>query len=92
MCCTGRVKREGILSEESGICDRFLEGSASVRLVSENSVAESGIRDGFLSSCDFIVCFSLLKRVCPAAGPEKKVTEYGISVKDFEFMCICVCL
>ena len=36
-------------SEESGICDGVFEGSAGVHIVSENSLAESGIRNIFLS-------------------------------------------
>ena len=45
MCCTGKVKREGIRIEEAVICDGVFEGSEIVHLVSVNIVAESGIRD-----------------------------------------------
>ena len=41
-------------SEESGICDGIFEGSAILRLVSENIVVESVIRDGFLNLRDFV--------------------------------------
>ena len=57
MCCMGCLKREVILNQESGICDEVFEGSASMRLVSENNVAKSGISDGFLSSCYFLCVF-----------------------------------
>ena len=54
MCCTNWVRNEGIRSEESGICDGIFEGSAILRLVSENIVVESVIRDGFLNLRDFV--------------------------------------
>ena len=54
MCCTGWVKRKGIQNEESGTCYGVFEGNASVQILSENSVAKSEIRDGFLSSCNFL--------------------------------------
>ena len=43
--CTGGVKREVLISEESGICDEYFERSASVQLVVENIIKESGISD-----------------------------------------------
>ena len=36
------------------MCDGIFEGSVIVRLVSKNIVAESGIRDGFLNSINFL--------------------------------------
>ena len=48
MFCTRGVKYEGILSEELGISDEYVERSASVRLLSENNVKEFGISDRVL--------------------------------------------
>ena len=55
----GGVKREGTRIEESVICDEVFEGIVSVRIVSETSVAESVIRDRFLSSCNFLCVFPI---------------------------------
>ena len=41
-------------SEESGIYDGVFEGSAIVRIVSKNTVEDSGIKDGFFSSHGFL--------------------------------------
>ena len=60
--------------EESVIYDGVFEGSASVRLVSKNSIAESGIRDTFFKFAQLSVRFSLLNRVHTTASAEKKVT------------------
>ena len=57
MCCKGWVKCEGMRSEELIICDGYFAGSRSVRIVSENSVKESLIRDGFLSLRYFLCVF-----------------------------------
>ena len=56
MFYTGGVKHEVIRSEELEICDEVFEGSASVSLVSKNSVAESGIKDRFLV-CSILCVF-----------------------------------
>ena len=47
MFCTGGFKWEGMRREESVICGKYFEGSASVWIVSENILRKSGIRDRF---------------------------------------------
>ena len=69
MCCTGKVKREGIRIEESVICDGVFEGSEIVHLVSVNIVADSGIRDEFLNYRNLLCIFIRVRvkfvcRVC----------------------------
>ena len=51
------VKRKGMCSEESVIHDGIFEGRVILHLVSKNIVVESGIRDGFLNSCDVLYIF-----------------------------------
>ena len=53
---TGRVKCEVLQSEESIIGDEVFSGSASIRLVDENIVTESGISD-ILFVCAILVNF-----------------------------------
>ena len=92
MFYTGGVKHEVIRSEELEICDEVFEGSASVILVSKNSVAESGIKDRFFSLLDFMCVFCSWSALVQQVGLKRKERNLESVTEIFEFVRICVCV